>query len=171
MFCHNCRHELPKGAKFCPKCGTEILIKQETKRKNASTLSFIIKKNRKNTQKKEQTGLGQVPLFRQITNMKQNAKRILVIAGAALVLLVMFSNSGSTDSGGNSGGSSSFFSNRTEKPGILDCLTCDGDGDCNTCGGYGRENFYAGAGDYVDAVCSTCHGSGNCRTCGGSGKR
>ena len=179
MFCHSCGGELPKTAKFCPHCGTEVLIKQESHyMKKDSTLSFIINKNRNKTYQREKTGLGQAPLFKKIADIKQSGKKILAISLIVLVTVIAISGNssnsrcgGGSSSGSSSSGSGSLFFDREEPKKILDCLTCDGDGDCNTCGGYGRESFYAGAGDSVDAVCSTCHGSGNCRTCGGSGKR
>lgn len=171
MFCHGCGNELPETAKFCPKCGAEVVKRQTLEKK----IHSFVKNEKKEDFKKEQTGIGQVPLFKKIADIKQNGKKILAVACIALVVVVAISgngNSNSSSSGsGSSSGSSSLFSDRSEPKKILDCLTCDGDGDCNTCGGYGRESFYAGAGDSVDAVCSTCHGSGNCRTCGGSGKR
>lgn len=171
MFCHKCGNELPETAKFCPTCGTEVLKKQQTSEK---IHSLVKHKSKADGFRKEQTGIGQVPLFKKIADIKQNGKKVLAVACIALVVVAAISGNGnnrSSSSSGSSSGSSSFFSDRKEPKKILDCLTCDGDGDCNTCGGYGRENFYAGAGDYVDAVCSTCHGSGDCRTCGGSGKR
>ncbi|MBQ8280409.1 MAG: zinc-ribbon domain-containing protein [Roseburia sp.] len=147
MFCYKCGNELPEGAKFCFKCGAAIGDNDGIAHKKARA------------EKREQ---------------KKNFKLVMVAVIIAVGIFAVQSlfNGGSDDS--SSSGSSSSLSSLFEPyepPKVLDCLTCDGDGDCPKCNGYGTQANYAGAGDYVDSVCSRCHGSRTCPTCGGSGKR
>ena len=156
MFCSQCGSELPKGAKFCVKCGalTEDGAKQPKK---------VVPAVKKNELQKKITGF-QVFLWK---NRKTIALVILILVAA---LAAQELKQGSS-SGGSSGGSVISILKPYEPPKVLDCLTCGGDGDCPKCNGYGTQENYAGAGDYVTSVCSRCHGSRTCPTCGGSGKR
>ena len=170
MFCHSCGNELPEKAKFCPKCGTEVIQKK---------IENKVEANSYKSEEKTYQGSPSDNLAQTAGKLKEKSRSMLLtglVACAILIVGIQIFGGGSSSSSsslGNSygGSSSSIFDHDYEPPKVLDCLTCDGDGDCNTCGGYGKENIYAGAGDYVDSLCRTCHGSGNCRTCGGSGKR
>ncbi|MBR5559747.1 MAG: zinc-ribbon domain-containing protein [Oscillospiraceae bacterium] len=154
MFCHKCGTQLAENAQFCQACGTPVAIPGVAEPN----------KGKKAKQKNSTNGLS--------TKMK-----VLILAAVVIVGFIKVQNIfglfGGGSSGSSSGGSSSSISigKPYERKKILDCLTCDGDGDCPKCDGYGTQENYAGAGDYVTSVCSTCHGSRTCRTCGGSGKR
>lgn len=172
MFCHSCGNELPEKAKFCPKCGTEVIQKK---------IENKVEANSHKGEEKTYQGSPSDNLAQTAGKLKEKSRSMLLtglVACAILIVGIQIFGGGSSSSSSSSGGSSSggsyssdIFDHDYEPPKVLDCLTCGGDGDCNTCGGYGHENVYAGAGDYVESLCRTCYGSGNCRTCGGSGKR
>jgi len=155
MFCHKCGTQLAEKARFCQACGTPVVSLD--KQTPAGTQRGKVQKNRS-------SGSSSLKLKAFILVM-------VVVVGFFKVQNVLgYFGGGGSDSGSSVGSSVSVGKHR-EPQKILDCLTCDGDGDCPDCNGYGTQENYAGAGDYVTSVCSTCHGSRTCRACGGSGKR
>ena len=158
MFCHNCGNELPKVAKFCPKCGTEAKVK-------------IIEKN---------TGLVQVT--KRFKEMSRNKVLVALLVCAIIIVGVQVFGGGNDSNSGDYSNYSNYSNynddddddyhyNYNHEEHMVNCTSCFGSGECNGCDGSGTDTVYVGGTSYLTHNCNYCNGSGKCRICGGDGKR
>lgn len=190
-FCHNCGSEIPQGAKFCPKCGTQVLH-NETKK---------VPKTRNKID------------FKRIFDMKDKKKRIIVIICLIIGIIAFVSNLNGVRSSRHSYDDydynynvdkndddydgvytvddkhfvidGSYFSDDSDDDddddgynyGSLNhkaeihCSSCGGSGRCRSCSGSGKDTVYVAGGTTTTNSCNYCYGSGRCRSCGGDGKQ
>ena len=197
MFCHNCGNELPKVAKFCPKCGTEAKVKKIEKNTGMKSSNKVSK----GYQGSPSDSLVQVT--RRFKEMSKNKVLVALLACAIIIVGVQvfgggngsnsgdYSNYNDGDGDGISGYDDKHFIihgsdfkddddddddddyhyNYNHEEHMVNCTSCFGSGECNGCDGSGTDTVYVGGTSYLTHNCNYCNGSGKCRICGGDGKR
>ena len=181
MFCYSCGNELPKGAKFCPKCGTEAKVKKIEKNTGVKSSNKV---------SKGYQGLPSDSLVQVTRRFKEMSKNKVLVALLACAIIIVgvqvFGGGSSSNSGGysnddyydrdyqnNSNDDNDYdydygsLNNKSE----MHCSSCSGSGTCRKCGGSGKDTVYVAGGTTTTSSCNYCYGSGRCRACGGDGKQ
>ncbi len=178
MFCHSCGNEVPEKAKFCPECGTEVIVKKVEKKVEARAPKNVSKVY------KEAPSDNLVRATQNFKGISRNKVLVALLAGAIIIVGVqVFGGGGSSSSGGysnddyydkdyqNNKDDDDYNYNYKHEEHMVTCTSCFGSGECNGCDGSGKDSVFVGGTSYITHNCNYCFGSGKCRICGGDGKR
>ena len=181
MFCHNCGNEVPERAKFCPKCGVEVIVKKVEKSEDKKVGTRDFKKVSKAT-----SSDNLVRTTSRFKGMQRNKILVALLAGVIIMVGVLIFGGGSSSSDGYSNNDyydRDYQNNRDDDNdydynyGSLDnksemhCPSCSGSGTCRKCSGSGKDTMYVAGGTTTTSSCDYCYGSGRCKSCGGDGKQ